>query len=52
MATNEEILNPVVLVVPQTTPGTSTMPKGSLFLSGAKLYITTAIGTNELITSA
>ena len=46
-----DIVNPSVLIVPQTT-GTLLLPKGSLFLSGAKLYVTTAVGTNELVTSA
>jgi hypothetical protein len=51
MATNEEVLAPKVLIVPQFA-GTATLPKGSLFISGAKLYVTTAVGTNELVTSA
>ena len=57
MATNEEILNPIVLIVPTMISGAlvagmTAIPKGSLFMSGAKLYVATASGTVERITSA
>ena len=54
MATNEEVLTPKVLVVPTLTPLTSAnkAPIGSLCMSGAKLYVSTAVGTWSLITSA
>ena len=56
MATNEEILNPKFLVVPTLSgalvAGMAALPKGSLFMSGAKLFIATAAGTASLITSA
>ena len=53
MATNEEILMPKVLVVPIETPITQlNAPIGSLLMSGAKLFVCTAVGTWELVTSA
>jgi len=54
MATNEEILNPKSLVIPIVTPASSLTqaPKGTIVISGAKLYIATAAGVFELITSA
>lgn len=54
MATNEEILYPKVLVIPTLTPAESAnkAPIGSLYMSGAKLYVATAVGTFQLVTSA
>ena len=47
----DEYVNPKVLIVPQSDGKILTLPMGSLFMSGAKLYVTTAVGTNQLITS-
>lgn len=54
MATNEEILQPKVLVVPSCSPASlqSKAEIGTLLMSGAKLYVATAVGTWEKVTSA
>lgn len=51
---NVDIMAPKQLIVPIVTPLTSLTgaQKGTLVMSGAKLYIATADGTFELITSA
>ena len=53
MATNEEILTPKVLIVPRGDASKQTQAAiGTLLLSGAKLYVATAIGVFEQVTSA
>ena len=53
MATNEEILTPKVLIVPTYEPADSQTyaAKGTLAISGAKLFVATGTGTWEIITS-
>lgn len=49
-----EVCAPKVLIAPTLTPLTAAnkAPIGSLCMSGAKLYVSTAVGTWSLITSA
>jgi hypothetical protein len=48
-----DVLTPKVLIVPTETPITQlNSPIGTLIMSGAKLYVCTAVGTYELVTSA
>jgi len=49
----EEVLFPKVLVVPTGSAATMTSaPIGSLTMSGAKLWVATAAGVFQLVTSA
>lgn len=54
MAVNDtEILRPITLVVPSKAVETQTGAEvGTLFMSGAKLYVCVTAGTFELVTSA
>jgi|GEM_PF-6798732 len=53
MDTDSQILRPISFVVPNLAGNTLTYAeKGTLILSGAKLYVCVSTGTFELVTSA